>query len=136
MQGENEVDLTMNLGTRTHLHTTALGKSILAHMPTDRFNDIIDHYGLPQITENTTTDRAQLEEQLEQIRDQDYALDDGERLAGLRCVASPITTDDGDPVGAISVSAPETRVTDDMLETEYPEIVRQTANVIEIEVRY
>jgi DNA-binding IclR family transcriptional regulator len=136
MQGENAVDLTMNLGTRTHLHATALGKSILAHLPEDRVDEIIEHFGLPQITENTVTERTELAEQLEQIRNQDYALDDGERLAGLRCVATPITTDEGFPVGAISVSAPETRVTEDMLETEYPELLRQTANVIEIEVRY
>jgi DNA-binding IclR family transcriptional regulator len=135
-RGENGVSLSMNLGASVYLHTTALGKTILAHLPSEQVDEIVAQHGLPSITEKTVSSREQLQQRLEKIRERGYAVDNEERLEGLRCVAAPIRNKDGTAVGALSVSAPTTRVSKDKIESEYPDLVCQCSNVIEIEIRY
>lgn len=124
-----------HLGTRVYLHSTAVGKCILAHLDEHRLDEIIDEHGLPQMTANTVSDRATLESRLERVRDRGIAFDDGERIEGLRCVAAPIVADD-EVLGAISVSGPKKRIDDEMFRNTLPELVRNTARVIEINVTY
>lgn len=135
-KGSNAVDLDTYAGLRTYLHSTALGKAILASWPVERVDELIDARGLPAETENTVTDRDDLVETLEQIRERGYAIDDGERLAGLRCVAAPIRTDRNHVVGSVSVSAPANRVSDGRLHEEFAGAVCSAANVIELNLRY
>lgn len=135
-KGQNAVDLDTYAGMRVHLHATALGKSILAQMPKERVDEIIEFHGLPKLTEKTIGTRDTLWEELEQIREQGHAVDDGERLKGLRCVSAPIMQDEKAVLGAISVSAPANRIDDQQLEEELPAKIKGTANVIELNVRY
>lgn len=122
-------------GLRTYLHTTALGKAILAHLPEFRVDEIINEHGLPAETNNTITDPADLKTDLEQIRERGYAIDNEERINGLYCVGASIEPA-GEVMGAISVSAPKGRTSDDRFKNEIPELVCSAANVIELNVKY
>lgn len=135
-RGENAVTLDTHTGKRRYLHNTALGKSILAHMPRDRVDDILDQHGLPQETEHTITDREELYSELEQIRDRGYAFCNQERVEGLHCVAAPLQSRSGDVLGAISIAGPTTRIKGGRLEEELPQKVLQAANVIEINTNF
>lgn len=130
--GEQAIELPAFEGLHTQLHATSLGKAILAHLPDDRVTQIVDQHGLPPVTEKTITDPEQLREELQDIRSEGVAYDDEEKLSGLRCVASPITTPDQEALGAISISAPTNRMKSDRFRTEIPDMVRSTANVIEL----
>ena len=134
--GSQAIDLDTHTGLRAHLHSTALGKAILAHRPAERVDEIVDQHGLPPVNENTVTDREELLDQLERIRERGFALDDEERLQGLRCVAAPIRPADGKVIGSISVSAPTSRMGDDRFHEEIPDVVRSAANVMELRIRY
>lgn len=105
--------------------------AILAYIDEERRAAIIDEHGLPQVTANTVTDRERLQMRLEPIRDRGVSFDDVKRIEGLRCVAAPIKTDEA-VLGAISVSGPKKRIDDETFRTTLPEIVRNTAHVIEI----
>jgi len=135
-KGTDAVDLDTYAGMRVHLHSTALGKAILANLPREYVDEIVDFHGLPRITERTITDEAALNEELEQVRSRGYAIDDGERLKGLRCVSAPIMQDENTVLGAISVSAPANRLDEQQLEEELPNLVQGSANVIELNIRY
>lgn len=135
-KGENAVDLDTYAGFPIPMHNTALGKSILAHLPEDEVHDILDTRGMAASTEGTITDRDVLFDELEQIRDQGYAFDREERLDGLRCVAAPIKQSGGPVWGAISVASPTRRMRGDRFEEEIPELVLSAANVIEINMTY
>jgi DNA-binding IclR family transcriptional regulator len=135
-RGEKAVEADTYAGHRPHLHNTALGKAILAHLPDARIAEILDHRGLPQTTEHTITDRDVLFEELEAIRDRGVAFDREERLPGLRCVAAPIKKNNGEVAGAISVSGPMTRMQGELFEQTLPDAVRSTANVIELNLEY
>ena len=135
-KGKDAVDLDTYAGMRVHLHSTALGKAILANLPPEYVDEIVDFHGLPRVTERTITDKEELQDELEAVRSRGYAIDDGERLKGLRCVSAPIMRDESTVLGAISVSAPANRVDEQELEEDLPNQVQGSANVIELNIRY
>ncbi|GAA0239203.1 IclR family transcriptional regulator [Haladaptatus pallidirubidus] len=115
-----------------YLHPMATGKAILAFLQEERVEWIIDRYGLPEMTDSTVTDRETLFESLREIREQGYAVNDGEEVEGLRAVGAPIHDRNGSVLGALSVSAPKTRLSGDQFHEHVPELVMRTANVIEV----
>lgn len=135
-KGNQAVDLDTYAGMQAHMHCTALGKAILANMPTAKVESILDRHGMPQRTSNTITDRDVLYEELEEIREEGYAQDREERLEGLRCVAAPIKSSENSIEGAISVSAPTSRMKSERYTQEIPEKVRSAANVVELNLKY
>lgn len=134
--GENAVRIEAHVGTRVPLHATGVGKAVLAHLPTERVDEILELHGLPPFTENTITDRTDLLEQLDVIRERGYAFDDGERKKGLRCVGAPILDDGERVVGAVSVSGPTRRLDGERYAEEIPKQLLETVNVIELNVMY
>ncbi len=135
-KGAKAVDLDTYAGLRTYLHTTALGKAILAHLPEERVDDIIDRHGLKRKTSQSIGTREELFDTLADVRERGYAIDDGERLEGLRCIAAPVKASSNDILGAISVSAPASRVSDEDLHGGLPKRVLNAANVIELNINY
>lgn len=134
-KGDRAVDLDTYAGMRASMHSTALGKAILAYMPKEQVNNIIDRYGLPEESSATITDRDSLMEELQEIREQGFAQDREERLEGLRCVAAPISG--GDRVlGGVSVSTPTSRMKFERADETIPELVQSAANVIELNITH
>lgn len=134
--GELAVKSDSYIGHCVHLHNTALGQAILAQLPQERVDGIIDRHGLPKTTENTVTDRHSLFERLERVHKEGIAYDDEARLKGLRCVATPIMDNDGTVKGAISISGPTSRFQGERYRTELPGKLENAANVIELNINY
>lgn len=134
-RGQFAVETASYVGKRTALHCTALGKAILSQLPEERVQWIIDRHDLPPKTDNTITDRGELFEELRAIREQGYSTDDEEILRGLRCVASPVSKPDGNPLGAVSIAGPTSRMNGERFHEALPELITSTANVIEIAQR-
>lgn len=132
----NAVSLDTDVGKEVYLHSTANGKAILAELPRERVEEIVDRHGLPKATEQTTTDRGNLFDQLETIRERGWAVDDEERLEGLRCVAVPIVAPNGPILGALSVSGPVSRIRGERFHEEIPEKLLQVQNIIQMNVAY
>lgn len=135
-QGENAVKVDSYTGHRVHLHNTALGKSILAELPDDRVEEIIDRHGLPAATEKSITDRETLFEELAEIRERGVSFDDEERLPGLRCVACAVTDNDETVRGAISVSGPSSRMRGSRFREDLPQKLTEAANVVSLNLSY
>jgi len=135
-RGDDAVELDTYEGKRVRLHCTGLGKAVLGFRPRDQVESILDEHGMPAETEHTITDRDTFFAELEQVRDQGYAIDEEERLTGLRCVAAPITDDDDRSIAAISVSCPVHRVDDDRFYDDLQQAVLGAANVVELEHNY
>ncbi|RRJ31817.1 IclR family transcriptional regulator domain-containing protein [Halocatena pleomorpha] len=62
---------------------------MLAAMPDERVDHIIDTHGLPERTVNTITDRDVLHKELATVHEQGYALNDSERIEGMRGIGVP-----------------------------------------------
>lgn len=136
VKGDDAVTIDTHSGMRVPIHTTAMGKAIMAHQPRSRVEEIIQNRGLREVNENTITDRETLYEEFEWIRDRGYATDDGERVDGMRCVAAPISDENGDVLAAVSVSGPASRMHEDRIKNELPQRVKSAANVVEVNLKY
>jgi IclR family transcriptional regulator, arginine deiminase pathway regulator len=120
---------------RRTLHSTASGKAILAYMSDDQVSEIVDEHGLPEATPNTITDKEELFEELKHVRDRGFALNDEEEVLGTRAVAGPIRDSDRIVRGAVSLSAPSSRLTDDLFRTKIPKLITEAANIIELNLQ-
>lgn len=134
--GDQALTLDTDVGTRVHLHNTGLGKAILAHLPDERVDRIIETHGLPKTGPNTITDQETLEEELAKIREQGYAIDREERTKGVCCIAAPIIIKDGTVQGAISLVGPISRFEGKLVDSDYIELVTSAANVIGVNLTY
>lgn len=134
-KGEHGVRADRHPGKRRYLHSSAAGKAILAHMPRDRVEEVIDQWGLPAETSNTIPDEAELFEELDRIRDQGYATNKEESISGLWAIGVPVVVS-GDPVGAFSLSGPKRRLDFKKIHEEYSALLQGTANELEIKMEY
>jgi DNA-binding IclR family transcriptional regulator len=99
-----------------YMHTTAVGKAMLAEYDDERVKNILDRWGLPSVTEHTITDRDELLTQFEQIREHGYAWSNQEFSVGLKVVGVVIHEPDGSIFGGVSLGAPFYRIQEAGLE--------------------
>ena len=102
---------SVELGRRVELHSTSVGKAILASLPLQEVRDIVRRAGLPKATEFTVTSEGALLAQLVEIRQRGYAIADSEREVGIRALAVPIPGSLISPM-AISIIGPVERLTE------------------------
>ncbi|WP_198668011.1 IclR family transcriptional regulator [Saliphagus sp. LR7] len=136
-KGADAIEFEANYeGQYEYMHSTAIGKAMMAFLPQSKVDAIIETHGLPQSTSNTLNDYDTLCERLRSIKERGYARDDEESVPGLRCVAAPIKTRDGDVFGAISVSGPVSGLKGEFWKETLPEEVQNCANIIEINSQF
>ena len=123
------VQMYCNIGTRNPVYNTSMGKAILAFLPQARRETLLRKLTLRAHTPHTITDLPALVEHLDGVRRQGYAIDDREVEASIRCVGAPVFDYTNDVVGAISVSGPVHRMTDEQIER-FAGYVTSTAKAI------
>jgi IclR family acetate operon transcriptional repressor len=126
VESQEVMRMIVRLGSRSPIHASGVGKALLANMPEQRVASILQRRGLVRFTDHTIDNPASLRAELEQVRQQGYALDDEEHAVGLRCVAAPIFDENGQALAAISLSGPKARIVDSRL-IELGNAIRQTA---------
>ncbi len=122
-----ETDLTVRVvsrvGSRLPAHCTAAGKVHLAHMTEEEIQAVLPGKELKGYTSTTFTSREELAKELELIAEQGYAIDNEEMDLGVRCVAAPIRDYTRRIVGAVSLSGPSMRFTDERIEKDLVPLV-------------
>lgn len=119
----------------SHLHCTAAGKAILAHLPNDRVKGIIEKSDLPARTQNTITGFDDLKSELEGVREEGVAYADEEQILGIRAVGAPILDQNEQVVGAIALSGPTSRLNGERFCSDLPRAVMQAANICEVNLQ-
>jgi IclR family transcriptional regulator, acetate operon repressor len=115
-------------GARAPLHTSAMGKALLAFSADPRAEvDALPH--LERRTSHTITSRAELLAQLAEVRDRGWALNDEERDEGVRAVAAPICNQSGVAQAAVAVQGPTVRLDDARVDELGPHLVTVTAEM-------
>lgn len=117
VEGKRLVRLFTAPGSRAPLHATGVGKVLLA------FGGVPEGLALTPYTPYTLTSREALERELAGVRERGYALDNEERELGVRCVAAPLFGPGGKAVGAISLSAPASRLSPEEARRLAPRVV-------------
>lgn len=133
--GDIAVETASEVGTQQPMYSTSLGKTILAHMSEKRQETVIASCDFEPKTAQTITHAEELREELRAIEERGYGIDNEENINGLRCVAAPIKDNEA-VLGAVSITGPSSRFTDDRVHGELAEQVRRAANVIELNTKF
>lgn len=104
------IRMVSRVGRRASLYSTGLGKILLAYLSEKERKKIIAHIKIRRFTENTITNKIELEKELEQVRKQDLALDREENEKEVYCIAVPIKNYRGKVIAALSISSPTYRI--------------------------
>ncbi|WP_096389756.1 IclR family transcriptional regulator [Halopenitus persicus] len=131
----DEINVNALIGSWEHMHVNSGGKVILAHLPDEKTTEIIEESGLPKQTENSITDPEELTEELNQARDQGYALNLGEGIREMNAVAVPLISQDT-VRGALAVAGPAYRVDKERCEGELLDRLRAAADDIGLNLVY
>lgn len=97
------------VGTRLEAHSTAVGKVLLAQLDKTELQRYLTARPLRRLTPSTTTSPHALADALEMTRMAGVAVDMGETVSEVHCVAAPVRDDMGSVVAAVSISVPATR---------------------------
>jgi len=123
------------IGRRMAVHSTAVGKALLAYLDADERETIIRHRGLKKLTPYTITSAAKLMKEFERVRQLGYSVDDEENSLGARCVAAPIFNSQGRPEASIGSTGTITAVPRDAV-PRLAETVKDAARRISHQIGY
>lgn len=113
------------LGRRVPAASTAAGKALLALLSEDEVRELVERHPLERLTDRTIVDTDQLVDHLAAVREQGYAVEDGEHELGVRAFAMAAR---GQRPMAVAVSGPDTRLS-------HEEIVRHVPTMAEVVAR-
>jgi DNA-binding IclR family transcriptional regulator len=135
-----ETDLTVRVvprvGSRLPAFCTAAGKVQIAYMTDEELENYLPSKDLKRYTPNTITDRVELKKHLKHVAEIGYAIDNEELDNGVRCVGAPIRDYTRRIVGAVSVSGPSMRFTDERMDKELIPLVKRAAEEISTKLGY
>jgi DNA-binding IclR family transcriptional regulator len=103
------------VGHRNDAHCTSTGKLLLAYLPPQRLEALLDGWVLARKTPHTIRDVETLRQELDRVRQRGWAENVNEAEMGVASVAAPIRNGLGEVVAAVSVAGPLQRITNDSL---------------------
>lgn len=109
LEGTRLLRIQGRVGDRHPLHSTALGKAMLARLPEAARRTELGRPLAPR-TSRTLVDLDLLETQLKQVQRQGYSTETEENDDDAACVGAAIVDSTGYPIAAISLSAPKSRL--------------------------
>ncbi|GAA4122775.1 SMP-30/gluconolactonase/LRE family protein [Aminobacter aganoensis] len=107
--------LNNGVGGRVAPHASGIGKAILAHLTLERRRALLADSELQRLTSSTIVDMEELSRQLDLIKARGYAISLNEQNSGISSVAAPVLDHRGEPIGAIGIVGPSSRLPEDRL---------------------
>jgi IclR family acetate operon transcriptional repressor len=123
------VSVAGQTGEFAPLHCTAHGKALLADCDLGALRELLGRGPLQAYTRSTVKSVTRLARVCAQVRADGFALDEGEYIQEVRCVAAPIRDAEGEIVASVGVSSPLTRLHARAMARAAAE-VKKTANAI------
>jgi IclR family transcriptional regulator, pca regulon regulatory protein len=104
-RGQGKTELNLHTGSRMPASCTAMGKLLLANLPESEQRDLIAQMKLTKRAPNTITSKKGLREELDEIQEAGFAVDDQELAPELYAIAAPVRNDARDVVAAVGLAA-------------------------------
>ena len=124
----------ITIGTRFPAHATSMGRVLVSDLPSSERDRLLAGADLARLTERTLTSPAELNAELDRVRDQGWALVDGELEVGLRSIAAPVRGRDGRVAAAVNVSTSTSAGPTETLIDHHLPLLLQTARDIELDL--
>ena len=135
VEADNTIRMASTIGRRSPLYCTSVGKAILAQLSDEEVERIWNSSKIEKLTEFTITSLEEMKKELEKVRQRGYAIDNEENEPGVRCAGAPVFNRFGKVEGAISISGPTFRVTEDVVDKFASDVVKY-ASLISKELGY
>jgi DNA-binding IclR family transcriptional regulator len=123
------------LGEHVPLYCTSLGKVLLAWLPGEQLEDILQSLEFEPYTPNTIADPDLFRQELELVRRQGFAEDREESAIGISCIGAPIRDDSGNVVAAISITSLAAQI-DEIKRLAYIPMVKDHADQLSAQLGY
>ncbi|MEL6748229.1 MAG: IclR family transcriptional regulator [Pseudomonadota bacterium] len=125
---EHALRLHLQAGSRVPLHTTAVGKLILAHATAEKCDRLLGDAPLEQLTPKTLT-RAGLLAQLPEIRRTGFSMNRQESVLGVIGLGTPVLDDAGNMLAGLAIHAPLARFDEGAVEAAKPALRRAAQKI-------
>ncbi|MFC4768061.1 IclR family transcriptional regulator [Effusibacillus consociatus] len=135
VEGTSGIVAYSRIGRRVPIHSSAVGKVLVAFKNLEEIKKILHGYVYTVHTANTITNEQDFLKELENVRSLGYAIDNQENEPGVRCVAVPIRNHSGQVVAAASMSTPISSLGDQPVENVLL-LLRQAADEISQQMGY
>ncbi len=133
IEGQYSLRVSMQQGRIQPLHAGASSRVLLANLPEEDWGKYLE-FPLTRFTETTITDFDALCENLKRVRQQGYAISDGEIEVGPKAIAVPLLKNRSEVIAALSIEAPKSRMTDEIV-SDYIALLKREAALIQQEHR-
>ena len=107
--------ISTRLGQHQPFYNTAGGKAMLACYGGEQLELILANTVFEKQTDNTAANAEEVHARLAEVRRKGYAVDNEELEYGLICVGKAIVDCDGNPIGAVSISGPSSRMSEEKI---------------------
>jgi IclR family pca regulon transcriptional regulator len=104
-RGQDKIDLGLQPGSRLPAYCTAMGKVLLANLPDERQRELIGEMTLANQGPNTITSKKALREELGEVLDAGFAVNDEELAPELYSIAAPVRNETREVVAAVNMAA-------------------------------
>jgi len=129
VESKHHLKLDQPVGFRHKAYCTAYGKALLAFLSKEVRERLFSEYTISPCTPKSLKTVSDIEENLQRVREQGYAVDNEEGVSGVRCVGAPIFDHDLKVVAGISIAGPTLRIKEENTE-HLAKLVKETAALI------
>ena len=109
-RNQGTVNVDLRIGSRLPAYCTAMGKLLLANLPESDQRELIGSIKLAKQGPNTITSKKALREELGEVRDANFAVDDEELAKDLFSIAAPVRNESRDVVAAVDIAVPSSMI--------------------------
>jgi IclR family pca regulon transcriptional regulator len=104
-RGQSKIDLDLHPGSRLPAYCTSMGKLLLANLPEEEQRDLFTTMKLTKRGPNTITSKKALRDELEEVLDAGFAVNDEELAPELHSISAPVRNEARDVVAAVNMAA-------------------------------
>jgi IclR family pca regulon transcriptional regulator len=135
-RGQGNIDLDLHPGSRLPAYCTAMGKMLLANLPEPQQRELLGSIKLSKRGPNTITSKKALREELDEVHEEGFAVNDEELAADLYSIAAPVRNEAREVVAAINVAASSSMISlEEMVDALIPHLL-STADRISARLGY
>ena len=127
VSSRHQMRMSIEVGRRVEAYRTAVGKAMLAQLDDQVIADVYANTEFVAATPTSITSLDDLLRELQAVRTNGFATDDGEQEVGVRCVAVAVPGPPG--TLALSVSGPTARINDSLVAQAVP-LLQQSSSTI------
>jgi IclR family pca regulon transcriptional regulator len=135
-RGQRAIDLNLHVGSRLPAYCTSMGKILLAYLPREERDALLEQLDLRQRGPNTLTARRRLVAELDRVREAGLAINNEELAYGLRSIAAPVFSQSGAVAAAINLAVHSSMVSMEELVQRLSAPLKRTAAEISVRIGY